>query len=42
MLDASAIERIDAAFLAQHDPTDPFSAAAAEAIRSRRGAAGSG
>jgi len=40
VLDPSAIDRIDVAFLDQHDPTDPFSAAAAEAIRSRRGAPG--
>lgn len=40
VLDASAIDRIDSAFLDQHDPADPFSAAAADAIRARRGAAG--
>jgi hypothetical protein len=42
VLDAATIDGIDATFLTQHDPADPFSAAAAEAIRSRRGAAGSG
>ncbi len=40
VLDPSAIDRIDAAFLDQHDPADPFSAAAAEAIRALRGAPG--
>ncbi|HEY7295766.1 MAG TPA: hypothetical protein VH916_12045, partial [Dehalococcoidia bacterium] len=40
VLDSTAIDRIDAAFLEQHDPTDPFSVAAAEAIRARRGSAG--